>query len=271
MRLLIIGGDLRSRYLAALCRQRGHAVQTVGLGETMQAEAMPMDQVVFPFPVSEVDGCAPSPLTGETLPMEAVCELIATGATVYATKPGPILSEYMQKKRCTRIDFTDYEAFTVRNAVPSAEGAIHALMSCASVCLTGQSCLIVGYGRIGRALALRLIGLGACVTVAARSDAARATALSDGCRAVPMERMGDEPHRFVINTVPSPVMGEEMLMKLPDGAICIDLASPPYGIDLEAAQRLGIEAFRAPGLPGKYAPETAAEAMLCVIEECNGA
>lgn len=271
MRLLIIGGDQRNRILAALERARGNAVQLIGHGETPLAEAEPSNRVVLPFPCAEADGLAPAPLSPEALPMEAVCRLILPRATVYATKPGPVLRTYMQKEGCTHIDFTENEAFTLRNAVPSAEGAIFALMQRSPVCIDGQSCLIVGYGRLGRALALRLRGLCARVTVAARSEAQRAMAEGDGCRAIPPTEMGEGEHLFLLNTVPVPVVGREALGSLKKGGFALDLASPPYGVDMVLAESLGINAWREPGLPGRYAPETAAYAMLMAIEEKDGA
>ncbi len=272
MRLLIIGGDARNRYLAALARIRGHTVCLIGHGTPSLQEAVPSSHVVMPFPVAEAEGFAPAILSGEKLPMAEMCAMIAPKAMVYATKPGPILTEYILTNNCTRIDFLDSEAFTVRNAVPSAEGGIHALMSRAKTCIDNSDCLIVGYGRIGRALAMRLKGLGAHVTVAARSEAARANAQCDGCQAVPIGWMR-ESHgcRFLINTVPARIIDEDMLAALPLDALALDLAGAPFGFDLDAAMGLGIEAWREPGLPGRYAPETAAEAMLALIEERDGA
>ncbi len=271
MRLLIIGGDARNRHLATLARARGHAVALVGHEAPPLLLEAPYERAVMPFPIAETDGCAPAPLTDQRLEMSAMCELIAPKATVYATKPGPVLIEYILKKGCTRIDFMDSEAFAVRNAVPSAEGGIHALMSRAERTIDDSDCLIVGYGRIGRALALRLRGLGARVTVAARSDAARANARNDGCRAVPIGWM-KEPHacRFFINTVPDRVIDRAMLAALPTGALALDLASAPFGFDLEEARALGVVAWREPGLPGRYSPETAAAVMLTLIEEQEG-
>ena len=46
----------------------------------------------------------------------------------------------------------------------------------------------------------------------------------------------------------------------------IDLASPPYGVDLRAAWRMGLRAWREPGLPGRHCPESAAEALLHAME-----
>lgn len=272
MRLLIIGGDARNRHLAELAAARGHKVRLIGHEGAPFSEATPCGHVVMPFPVAEADGFAPTPLSSERLPMEAACAYLKERAVVFATKPGPVLTKYMLIKGCTRIDFMENEAFTVRNAVPSAEGAIYALMQKSPACLSGSHCLIVGYGRIGRALALRLRGLRANVTVAARSEDARANAEADGCEAVTLEKAAEKRGcRFLINTVPAPVVGPEMLSALLPGALAVDLASPPFGIDLAAAKELGVDAWREPGLPGRYAPETAAAAMLSLIEEYNGA
>ncbi len=270
MRLLIIGGDARNRYLAQLARTRGHDAQLVGHSEISLEEAQACAHVVFPFPVAETDGAAPAPFAPKRLPMEDVCRLIEPGATVYATRPGPVLSKYILHQGCTRIDFLQSEAFTVRNAVPSAEGAIHALMTRSTLCIDGSICLIVGYGRLGRALALRLRGLGAQVVVAARSASARANAEIDGCRSVPMARMGEVRCRFLVNTVPAQVIGLEALAALGPDVLAVDLASQPFGFDLETAQAVGMEAWREPSLPGRYAPETAAAAMLALIEEKDG-
>lgn len=271
MQLLIIGGDARNRCLAMLARARGHSVQLVGHGEIPLSKAIPSSCAVLPFPFAEVDGYAPAPLSDERLDMESVCALLEPHATVYARKPGPILSKYILSHGCTRVDFMDSEAFTVRNAVPSAEGAIFALMSRSEACIDSSKCLIVGYGRIGRALAQRLKGLGAGVVVAARSASTRANAEIDGMKAIPLERMGEVKCRFLINTVPAQVIGLETLAALGPDVLALDLASAPFGFDLAMAQAVGMIAWREQSLPGRYAPETAAAAMLALIEEKDGA
>ena len=46
----------------------------------------------------------------------------------------------------------------------------------------------------------------------------------------------------------------------------MDLASPPYGVDLVAAQCLGVRAWRESGVPGRYCPLAAARAMADAID-----
>ena len=45
-------------------------------------------------------------------------------------------------------------------------------------------------------------------------------------------------------------------------ALVIDLSSPPYGVDLAACHAQWINAWREPGLPGRYCPRSAGRAML---------
>ena len=58
------------------------------------------------------------------------------------------------------------------------------------------------------------------------------------------------PYDAVINTVPAPVLAGDY-----GGALCIDLASDPAGWE----DRTPV--LRAPGLPGLYAPRSAADIL----------
>lgn len=74
------------------------------------------------------------------------------------------------------IELVDYyqEPLALRNAVPTAEGCIGLLLRHRTRTLAGSPVLVLGFGRVGQALAVRLAALGARVTLAARSSAQRA-------------------------------------------------------------------------------------------------
>ena len=133
--------------------------------------------------------------------------------------------------------------------------------------------LVLGYGRVGRAVARRLQVLGAVVTVAARSPEQRAGARCAGCRAADLTQLRRLLPGFdaVVNTIPASVLGREELSCLPQGALVIDLASMPGGTDFAAAKALGIRAEHALSLPARYAPQTAgelvADTVLNILEE----
>ena len=139
--------------------------------------------------------------------------------------------------------------YTQENAALTAEGALELLMRRSTVALAGMPVLVAGFGRIGSRLAGMLSALGAKVTVAARSEDARAEAAGRGYAAVDFEHI---PEKFdaVVNTVPANVLAGNY-----GGALCLDLASAPGGWDD------GTAVLKAPGLPGLYAPKAAADVM----------
>jgi hypothetical protein len=69
-----------------------------------------------------------------------------------------------------------------------------------------------------------------------------------------------EKFGLVFNTVPAPVLDAALLAQLKPGCLCIDLASR-QGIDLAAAERLGLPNLWATALPGRMVPRTAARAI----------
>ena len=148
-------------------------------------------------------------------------------------------------------DYYDREDVLLRNAAITAEGAIALAMERREQTLLGSRVLILGFGRIARALAPRLRALGAEVTVYARSEAQRALAECLGCRA--LESLPEKPEGYSIlfNTVPAP-----LLPGAAEGALNIELASAPGGF----RDASGVVIAR--GLPGKAAPLSAAEALL---------
>ena len=151
----------------------------------------------------------------------------------------------------------------VRNAVLTAEGAIYEAMKRSPGQLSGISSLVLGYGRCGRVLAQRLKGLNVRVTVAARKEVARVQAVSDGIEAIALTELTKHAGGFslIYNTIPAPVLGKEVIRKLNRRCLILDLASRPGGTDFEEAVKAGIQAVLLPGIPGKYAPESAGEIL----------
>lgn len=72
---------------------------------------------------------------------------------------------------------------------------------------------------------------------------------------------------FIFNTVPAPVITEELLSRVKKGVTVIDIASKPGGVDFEFCQKNGICAKLCLGLPGKYAPKSSAGILMEVIEK----
>ena len=222
MKIALLPGDARQEALGRLLTEAGEEVFPYVPGERA-------DAWLFPLPTGN------HPALKALEPGSLCLTALAAGE-----HPGLRLRDYY-----------DREDVLLRNAAITAEGAIALAMERREQTLLGSRVLILGFGRIARALAPRLRALGAEVTVYARSEAQRALAECLGCRA--LESLPDKPEGYSIlfNTVPAP-----LLPGAAEGALNIELASAPGGF----RDASGVVIAR--GLPGKSAPLSAAEALL---------
>ena len=209
-----------------------------------------------------VVNCPPKPRGGE-LSLEDIARLAMPEARIYLCGPS---SPEMEDARF--VDLWRDETLLRDNAWLTAEGALASVMRAGARCLRDTRCMVVGWGRIGRALTEQLTALGAGVVVASRSGEHRLRAMERGAEAVPTGDMGDALAKadVVFVTAPVTVLDRETLKRVRSGAMIVDLASPPYGVDVRAAWDLGLRAWREPGLPGRYCPESAALALMRAIE-----
>ncbi|MNV74013.1 Dipicolinate synthase subunit A [compost metagenome] len=127
------------------------------------------------------------------------------------------------------------------------------------ITIHGSSCIVLGIGRTGFTLAKTLQGLGANVQVGVRREADVARAIQMGWKPFKTTDLsastGDVD--LIFNTIPTMIITAQIISKLPRKAVIIDLASAPGGTDFRFAEKRGIKALLAPGLPGIVAPKTA--------------
>lgn len=234
MRIAVIGKDKRFDCLSQLLRQHGHDVTA----ETSGAELV---VVQWPSAVS----------------IEGAGHVVTCGP-----QPAP---EGM-------IDLLNDEVYQRDIAWMTAEGAVVAAASASDRAIRGSDCLVIGWGRIGRALTNALRALDARVTVLSRREEAQVEIVACGARAANTFDAGAHMRgsRFIFSTPPAMVLDYDALAHADKSAIVIDLASPPYGVDLEAAEQLGVRAWREPGIPGRYCPVNAALAIYKAMRRCVG-
>ena len=264
----ILGGDLRQVYLARLLSEDGWMVTTWGLEKGGGDGGAPLDQalagniLLLPMPVCR-NGMLHLPLTDTELEAERLWARLRYDQLLLGGMTGDLSRRLMADYGLTLLDYYDREETQVANAVPTAEGALQLAMESTDRTLHDSRCLIIGYGRIGRLLADRLLALGAEVTVSARKYGDLAWIEAWGCRSVQTGALTGQLDRFdlIFNTAPALILDGTRLRETREDCVIIDLASAPGGVDLEAAKRLSRRAIPAPGLPGKVAPRTAAAAI----------
>lgn len=258
MRLLAIGGDLRMQGAVKAAEQAGWEGKWNEDGRLDANYAA--DVIMLPWPHSfrhehlivrpGVEG-APKDSVLRAL---APCSLCVMGSGVSG--------EEIAQAADVLLPQTD-ELFLRRNAQLTAEGAILRAMQRMDRALLGCTCLITGYGRIGQELTARLIAMGAFVIVCARSEMQMRSAHAAGAHPVPLGQVAHAAASadLIFGTVPAQVLGGEALGALRSDALIIELASPPYGVDMEKARALGVNLLVEAGVPGRYAPMQAGEAL----------
>ena len=272
--ILIAGGDMRQIY----CARRLSGDMKIGLAG-FDDEFIPMDMLssradlaakaaydcaVLPVVPLDSSDMLSTPYSRTVLRPEYIRDMLIPGGIILAGKsddrlrrlfPDNVILEYMSR-----------EELCLKNAVPTAEGAVQTALEELPVTLSGMRVLIVGMGRIGTALAAILKGFGADITAAVRNERGTAKARLAGIKSIRTEdiRAG---YGLVFNTVPGLVFSREKLAEFGSRTLFIDLASKPGGIDFEAARELGIKTVWALGLPGRTAPVTAGEMIAETVLE----
>ena len=265
----VIGGDLRCAYLAGLLAADGYKVIASGFdgadlppcvtGCTNPSQAAALAEfIILPMPVTADGNLLNAPFSRSRITLD---EVLAAMKPSQKLVGGAVSDEVRQEVAARGLRIVDYlhrDELAVYNAVPTAEGAIQLAMEELPITIHGARCLVTGYGRIAQALARRLGGLGADVTVAARKFADIARAESQGHTGIEIAHLDDAGDFDVIfNTVPALIFDRSRLEKLEKTTLLIDLASRPGGVDFNVAAELQIKTIWALSRPGRVAPKSA--------------
>ncbi|MGN8677537.1 dipicolinate synthase subunit DpsA [Oscillospiraceae bacterium HCP3S3_F4] len=276
----VIGGDERMKYLAQSIAADGYPVCVCGLeklGTCRGAAECDLPQlaakssvILLPLPATK-DGLF---LNAPHAENEICLDDDFARLFMHKTVCGGMLQRLTASSSLWReIEPEDYyrrEELAVGNAIPTAEGAVGIAIREYPGTINGAKCLITGFGRIGKNLAIILRGMGAEVFCAARKKADLMQMRAFGVQPLTYREIS---RRFdlIFNTVPAKVLTSPVLMQQTRDTLIIELASAPGGTDLKRAEELHLHVIDAPSLPGRVAPKTAAEyikeAVYNILEE----
>lgn len=279
----VIGGDMRQVYIARKLLDAGYRVCCFSLCNSSDADASEhshtsfhvsetlMDAVrlshtvIAPVPLS-IDGSRLNTKTG-SISLDDLADCLRSGQCLFAGCIPGAFSSALSRKNISVMDFMNSEELALYNSIATAEGAVAEAICQSPRNLHGSRCLILGYGKCAKTLASLLKGLHCQVHVCARNrvQQAEAAIFSDGVYDLHQLKQALKESDFIFNTVPALLLDREMLSLVRPYACILDLASAPGGTDFAEAQRLGLSARLMPGLPGRYAPESSAEAIVDLI------
>ena len=258
-KFLILGGDKRLKFLAKKLKKDGNEVYTYA-NETEDIYEIESLKDIYEYEFNIVVSSIPLTKNGNNI-LTPTSNKIITINDLKKIAKNKILIAGKIPNDINGLDILKDETTTILNTIPTAEGAIQIAMEETETVLDGKKALVIGFGRVGKTLASKLKGIGMEVYCEARKESDLACIRAYGYNAIEISNMKNElcKMNIIFNTVPAKILDKSMLILLNKKTLIIDLASWPGGVDYDIAEKLGIKAILALGLPGKVAPETAAE------------
>jgi len=287
----VLGGDRRQLALCSQFAKEGFECALWGLDTECDTENTNIvkcahwkcalseaDAVILPLPLT-IDGVrlnCTNTQSKKDIYIPRITEIIQStdrNTLLFGGKIPSSVKRFAAEHNIRLTDYYESEEFQIKNAVPTAEGAVAIAISALEITLADAKCAVIGYGRIGRTLALRLIALGSDTTCIARSKKDLAWASCDSASTLSLNEYSPDVHKFdvIFNTVPHMIFDSARLASISKNTVIIDLASEGRGVDVVEAEKLGIKTIKALSLPGKSSPITAGkiifESVLDILRE----
>jgi dipicolinate synthase subunit A len=281
VKIAVLGGDDRELILISELVKMGATLAVAGFPRdkivqgafavnSVETACKEAEVIILPLPGTDTEGRIRAVYAEESLFLtEKAVASFAENALVIIGSARQYLKDWAEKYKFTLLETVELDQIAIPNSIPTAEGAIQIAMENSRITIHGSKSCIIGFGRVALTLARTLKALGAYVYVVARNRGQLARAAEMGCIKAGYHELPGILNEmdFVFNTVPAMILNKELLKHANPELIIIDLASQPGGTDFEAANRYGIKAILAPGLPGKVAPISAGQILADVIPD----
>lgn len=243
--VLILGDDPRFDRVANALRQEGYELSRT-------ADSAAGASLVL---------CPPAWREDLLLPL---AKEMARGAVLATFQSGLTLEEACRERGVRLFPLLQEKSYLQENARATAEGTLAEAVRLLPRVLQGETVLICGYGNCGRALAQVFRAIGCRVLIWSHPKSLQ-KALVDGYESVSTALLPSVS--LTVNTVPQPDFLPDFLPRLAPGSFFFQIATGLTGIDPGALAKRGVSFHALPGLPGKTAPESEAEAILTLIRE----
>jgi dipicolinate synthase subunit A len=288
IQIVLAGGDARQLEVIRRLTELDAAVTIVGFDRldtpysgVIKSEWLPevmknADALVLPAVGTDDEGIIPTLFSDQELKlMEVHLAEAPETCRVITGMAKPYLRKLCEKFQLQLIELFERDDVAIYNSIPTAEGALMMAIQNTDITIHGSNCIVLGLGRTGFTMARTLQALGARVKVGVRRDEAFARAFEMGFEPFYMADLARQAGNIdlIFNTIPTMIVTAQVIAQLPLRACIIDLASRPGGTDFRFAEKRGIKALLAPGLPGIVAPKTAgriiANSLTQIILEDN--
>lgn len=282
VRTVFLGGDARQIEVIRKCAELDASVVIAGFdklqdsfqGVTREPLTVELlsgaDVLILPVVGCDDEGrigalYAEGPLKLE----EEHIQALPKHAVVYTGMAKSYLRALCASNNIKLVELLERDDVAIYNSIPTAEGALMMAIQNTDFTIHGSTSMVLGMGRTGFTMARSLQGLGAKIKMGVRKSEHYARAEEMGWKPFMIKDLSDQLSdiNLLFNTIPTMIVTAQILSKMPREAVIIDLASAPGGCDFRYAEKRGIKALLAPGLPGIVAPKTAGIIMANTLVE----
>jgi dipicolinate synthase subunit A len=282
MQIAVIGGDARQLEIIRKLTELDARLSLIGFEQLDHAftgavkeklddvDFLNMDTLILPVPGTNLAGQVETIFSNEKVILTSdILMNTPEHCMVYSGISNSYLNGITKQAKRTLIQLFERDDVAIYNSIPTVEGTIMMAIQHTDFTIHGSNITVLGLGRVGMSVARTFAALGAKVKVGARKSEHLAR----------ITEMGLEPFHFnelegvvkdvdiLINTVPFLIVSATIISKMPAHTLIIDLASKPGGTDFRYAEKRGIKALLAPGLPGIVAPKTAGQILANVLTQ----
>lgn len=275
MKISVIGGDLRLVKLAISLTEDKNEVYTFGMENSneiednkeivkcrMLEETIEHSKIIIcSIPFSNDKGELYMTYSEKTITVEDLIRNEHKDKILIAGNINEKFKELLDDNYKKVIDIMKMEELVILNTIATAEGAIDVAIKNTDTILHGSNVLILGFGRVGKIVAIKFNQLAAKITCAARKNTDLAWIEAMGFAPKNIYDLKEDLKDFdiIINTIPQMIIDKEEMQYMKENVLLIDLASSPGGINTDDANEMNLKFVWALALPGKVAPVTSAE------------
>jgi len=282
MQIAIIGGDARQleivRKLTELdaklsligFEQLDHAFSGATKEKLDEVDFSNIDAIILPVPGTNLEGHVETIFSNEKVCLsEDMLMKTPPHCTVYSGITNSYLNGLTKKSNRRLVQLFERDDVAIYNSIPTVEGTIMMAIQHTDFTIHGSNIVVLGLGRVGMSVARTFAALGAHVKVGARKSEHIARITEMGLTPFILNELEQNVRDvdICINTIPHLIVSASVLSKMPVHTLIIDLASKPGGTDFRYAEKRGIKALLAPGLPGIVAPKTAGQILANVLSQ----
>ena len=282
MQIAVIGGDARQLEVIRSLTEQDAKLSLVGfeqLGHSFsgaikeklnEIELDKIDSIILPVPGTNSEGKVETIFSNETVILtSAILNKTPAHCTIYSGISNAYLDGITKKANRKLVQLFERDDVAIYNSIPTVEGTIMMAIQHTDFTLHGSKVIVLGLGRVGMSVARVFHVLGAKVRVGARKSEHIARITEMGLQPFYLKDLEEEVKDvdICINTIPTKIVTANVIAKMPAHTLIIDLASKPGGTDFRYAEKRGINALLAPGLPGIVAPKTAGKILASVLTQ----